>query len=194
MNYNKLRVPRSGTYIMKPTASCEAAQLWGHEILPPHIVPRRGTDASRMILRMIVGPASRNQVRVGRIVYPTAALLRSLQWVSDEYVSPRDTAQYKVTYYTALIDVLLWEAAWLRRDAIASYVCLCSCKLQFIGEIIHELAVTNIGGCNSQLNNSKSQAKPRIIPNSKFTARLCRLPKQELLIRMPCRPTQYLHF
>ena len=105
---------------MKPTASCEAAQLWGHEILPPHIVPRRGTDTSRMILRMIVGSASRNQVRVGRSVYPTAALLRSLQWVSDEYVSPRDTAQYEVTYYTALIDVLLWEAAWLRRDAIAS--------------------------------------------------------------------------
>ena len=88
----ELRVPRSGTYIMKPTASCEAAQLWGHAILPPHIVPRRGTDASTMMLRMIVGPASRNQVRVERIVYPTAALLRSLQWVSDGYVSPRDTA------------------------------------------------------------------------------------------------------
>ena len=85
-----------------------------------NIVPRRGTDASRMMLRMIVGPASRNQERVGRIVYPTAALLRSLLWVSDGYVSPRDTAQYKVTYYTALIDVLLWEGAWLRRDAIAS--------------------------------------------------------------------------
>ena len=66
------------------------------------IVPRRGTDASRMMLRMIVGPASRNQVRVGRIVYPTAALLRSLQWVSDEYMSPRDTA---------LIERLLWEGA-----------------------------------------------------------------------------------
>ena len=53
--------------------------------------------------------------------YPTAALLRSLQWVSDGYVSLLDTAQYnKVTYYTALIDDLLWEAAWLRRDAIAS--------------------------------------------------------------------------
>ncbi len=25
---SELRVPRSGTYIMKPTASCEAAQLW----------------------------------------------------------------------------------------------------------------------------------------------------------------------
>ena len=90
-------------------------------------VPRRGTNTSRMMLRMIVGPASRNQERVGRIVYPTAALLRSLLWVSDGYVSPRDTAQYKVTYYTALIDVLLWEGAWLRRDAIASYVCFVCC-------------------------------------------------------------------
>ena len=81
---------------------------------------------------------------------------------------PLGTRRDKVTYYTALIEDLLWEAAWLWRDAIASYVCLCSCKLQFIGEIIHELAVTNIGGCNSQLNNSKSQAKPRIIQNSKF--------------------------
>ena len=60
----ELQVPRSGTYIMKPTASCEAAQLWVHAILPPHIVPRRGTDASRMMLRMVVGPASRNQERV----------------------------------------------------------------------------------------------------------------------------------
>ena len=60
----ELRVPRSGTYIMKPTASCEAAQLWVRAILPPHIVPRRGTDASRMMLRMIVGPALRNQERV----------------------------------------------------------------------------------------------------------------------------------
>ena len=48
---------------------------------------------------MIVGPASRNQVRVERIVYPTAALLRSLLWVSYRYVSHRDTA---------LIGGLLW--------------------------------------------------------------------------------------
>ena len=88
----ELQVPRSGTYIMKPTASCGAAQLWVRATPPPHIVPRRGTDASHMMFRIIVGPALRNQVRVGRIVYPTAALLRSLQWVSDGYVSHRDTA------------------------------------------------------------------------------------------------------
>ena len=58
----KLRVPRSGTYIMKPTASCEAAQLWVRATPPPHIVPRRGTDASCMMLRK-VGPALRNQER-----------------------------------------------------------------------------------------------------------------------------------
>ena len=67
-----------------------------------NIVPRRGTDASSMMLRMMVGPALRNQERVGRIAYPTAALLRSLQWVSDEYVSLQDTA---------LIERLLWEDA-----------------------------------------------------------------------------------
>ena len=61
----ELRVPRSGTYIMKPTASCEAAQLWGYvRYLHLNMVPRRGTDTSRIMLRMIVGPALRNQERV----------------------------------------------------------------------------------------------------------------------------------
>ena len=54
-----------------------------------------------MMLRMIVGPASRNQERVGRIVYPTAALLRSLQWVSDGYVSLLDTAEPSYILYGA---------------------------------------------------------------------------------------------
>ena len=55
-----------------------------------NIVPRRGTDASRMMFRMIVGPTLRNQGMV-MSAYPTAALPRSLQWVSDGYVSHRDT-------------------------------------------------------------------------------------------------------
>ena len=64
-------------------------------------------------------PLRGTKVGWGVFAYPTAALLRSLQWVSDRYVSPRDTA---------LIDVLLWKAAGLRRDAIASYVCIISCN------------------------------------------------------------------
>ena len=58
---------------MKPTASCEAAQLWVRATLPPHIVPRRWTDASPMMLRMVVGPALRNQERVsGRLSHSCA--------------------------------------------------------------------------------------------------------------------------
>ena len=40
----ELRVPRSGTYIMKPTASSEGAQLWDkhHPLLL--LVPQSGTD------------------------------------------------------------------------------------------------------------------------------------------------------
>ena len=60
----ELQVPRSGTYIMKPTASCEAAQLWVQYDTHTPIVPRRGPDAYRMMLRIIVGPALRNQERV----------------------------------------------------------------------------------------------------------------------------------
>ena len=47
---------------MKPTASCEAAQLWVNMPIPKW-VPRRGTYTSRLIFRMIVGPALRNQKR-----------------------------------------------------------------------------------------------------------------------------------
>ena len=44
------------------------------------------------------GPISRNPLQAPKDAYPTAALLRSLQWVSDGYVSPRDTALIGVCY------------------------------------------------------------------------------------------------
>ena len=37
-------------------------------------------------------PLCGTKVGWGVFAYPTAALFRSLQWVSDRYVSPRDTA------------------------------------------------------------------------------------------------------
>ena len=36
----ELRGPQSGTYIMKPTASCEAAQLWVRANLHPYSFPK----------------------------------------------------------------------------------------------------------------------------------------------------------
>ena len=46
-------VPQSGTYHQKPTASCEAAQLWVRTTTPTTTVPRSGTDISTMVLRTI---------------------------------------------------------------------------------------------------------------------------------------------
>ena len=113
--------PEGTRIYQKPTASSEGAQLWDRHpltlswfrkagqtiilnIIGDASVPLRGTHLGGYHiypqLRCFaacsgfhdIGPASRNQERVGRIAYPTAALLRSLQWVSDRYVSPRDTA------------------------------------------------------------------------------------------------------
>ena len=42
VNCNELQVPRSGTYIMKPTASCGAAQLWVHATSPPKYSSPKG--------------------------------------------------------------------------------------------------------------------------------------------------------
>ena len=47
-------------------------------------------------------PLRGTKVGWGVFAYPTAALLRSLQWVSDRYVSPRDTALIEVLCYGRL--------------------------------------------------------------------------------------------
>ena len=136
MKNTSCMVPRSGTYHQKPTASCEAPQrnhkqhgsakrdllsethcklrstaAVGTNAPPPQTVPRSGTDISTMILRT-VHRSRFAEPKECVSVLPTAALLRSLQWVSDRYVSHRDTALlilsysnggrqwYKVTYYS----------------------------------------------------------------------------------------------
>ena len=79
---------------------------------PSTTVPRSGTDISTMILRTVNRSRFAEPRESENVCLPTAALLRSLQWVSDRYVSHRDTAQlilsysnggrqwYKVTYYS----------------------------------------------------------------------------------------------
>ena len=61
----ELQVPRSGTYIMKNPLQAAKQRSCGYmRHLHLNIVPRRGTDASTMMLRIIVGPALRNQESV----------------------------------------------------------------------------------------------------------------------------------
>ena len=77
----ELWVPRSGTYIMKPTASCEAAQLWDKH----HFTLSWFREAEPTIILNIIVDVSvplRGTIGVGYHIVPTAALLRSLQWVS----------------------------------------------------------------------------------------------------------------
>ena len=70
---------------MKPTASCEAAQLWVRTILPPHIVPRRGTD----IYHYEKKTASNNVVLVvGCVVY-----LRKIPFLLEVIEECGDTAE-----------------------------------------------------------------------------------------------------
>ena len=98
-----------------------------------YIVPRMGTDASRMMLRMIVGPALRNQERMRWCLSHSCA--PSELAVGFWYIRvPSGHGETKLRITRRWLAFLLWEAAWLRRDAIASYVCPYSCKLQFIGE------------------------------------------------------------
>ena len=69
---------------------------------PPQTVPRSGTDISTMILRT-VHRSRFAEPKECVSVLPTAALLRSLQWVSDRYVSHRDTAQLILSYSNGVL-------------------------------------------------------------------------------------------
>ena len=65
---------------------------------PPQTVPRSGTDISTMILRTVNRSRFAEPRESENVCLPTAALLRSLQWVSDRYVSHRDTAPLILSY------------------------------------------------------------------------------------------------
>ena len=131
---------------MKPIASSEGAQLWVHKIPPPiYSSPKRDwriqydvEDDSRS---SFVEPREDEVMLIPQ--------LRSFGACSGFLIDtcPPGHGETKLRITRRWLAFLLWVGAWLRRDAIASYVCLVCCNLQ--------------------LNNSKSQAKPRIIPNSK---------------------------
>ena len=71
--------PEGTRIYQKPTASSEGAQLWDKQ--PPHLllVPQSGTDYTHRSVPLRGTIYGRDEVAH----VPTAALLRSLQWVSD---------------------------------------------------------------------------------------------------------------
>ena len=64
----------AGPTIRNPLQAAKQRSCGYTRYLHLYTVPRRGTDTSRMMLRMIVSPALRNQERK-RDAYPTAAWL-----------------------------------------------------------------------------------------------------------------------
>ena len=106
------RFREAGPTIRNPLQAAKQRSC-GYERQPlPTTVPRSGTDISTMVLRTIHRSRFAEPRESENVCLPTAALLRSLQWVSDRYVSHQDTALlilsysnggrqwYKVTYYS----------------------------------------------------------------------------------------------
>ena len=97
-----ITVPRSGTYSWNPLQAAKQRRCGYVRHLHLNIVPRRGTDTSPMMLRMIVGPALRNQERV--------------RWCLSHSCAPSELA---VGFWWIRVPSghgadwrLLWEGAW----------------------------------------------------------------------------------
>ena len=104
--------PEGTRIYQKPTASSEGAQLWDRDPLTLSWFRKAG----QTIILNIIGDASvhlRGTHFFGGSDLPTAALLRSLQWVFIIYVPLRGTRSSNSICWS-------FVGAWLRRDAIAS--------------------------------------------------------------------------
>ena len=106
--------PEGTRILQKPTASSEGAQLWDIVRSPSLGSARRDRLSSSTSYGMRQSPFG-ELYGVEVLQVPTAALLRSLQWVSLYRSRSAEPAAH--TQSAASV------GAWLRRDAIASYVC-----------------------------------------------------------------------
>ena len=107
---NQRRVPMGHVFIRNPLQAPKERSCGTSITSPSHGSAKRDRLSSSTSSWMHQSPFG--ELLFGGHMHPTAALLRSLQWVSDRYVSHRDTAQlilsynnggrqwYKVTYYS----------------------------------------------------------------------------------------------
>ena len=125
--------PEGTRIFQKPTASSEGAQLWDRHHLTLSWFRKAGPT---IILNIIVDASVPLRGTIGVEVshVSTAALLRSLQWVSwygsrsaepaahtQSACCPRLRGYHSITLNQLLLHLLAYVGAWLRRDAIASY-------------------------------------------------------------------------
>jgi len=105
-------VSRGDTYLSETHCKLRRSAAVGQESPHPLLVPQSGTDYHPQHHTGCVSPPSGNYMGGGSHV-PTAALLRSLQWVFIIYVPLRGTRSSNSICWS-------FVGAWLRRDAIAS--------------------------------------------------------------------------
>ena len=129
-------VSRGDTYLSETHCKLRRSAAVGQESPHPLLVPQSGTDYHPQHHRGCVSPPSGNSLGAD---LPTAALLRSLQWVFIIYVPLRGTCSSNLICWS-------FVGAWLRRDAIASNVC----KGKLIYNPTDKLQITavkaNLGG------------------------------------------------
>ena len=93
----------AGPTIRNPLQAAKQRSCGYERQHPLPTVPRSGTDISTMILRTVHRSRFAEPRESENVCLPTAALLRSLQWVSDRYVSHRDTAPLILSYSNGVL-------------------------------------------------------------------------------------------
>ena len=116
-DYQSAPCPEGTRIYQKPTASCEGAQLWDEQT-PSHplLVPRSGTGYFSQHHRGSVSPPSGNYMGWKYRTYPQLRCFAACSGFHDIGPAPRNRSSYSI-YWS-------FVGAWLRRDAIASYVCI----------------------------------------------------------------------
>ena len=124
-NTNQRRVPRGHVSIRNPLQAPKERSCGISITSPSSGSAKRDRLSSSISDGMCKSPFG--ELILGGAYLPTAALLRSLQWVSDGRSRSAEPAAHtqsaRVRGCEATND-LLYVGAGLRRDAIASYVCL----------------------------------------------------------------------
>ena len=126
-----------GTRIrQKPTASSEGAQLWDEQTPSHHLlVPQSGTDYPPQHHCGSVSPPSGNYMGWRCRTYPQLRCFAACSGFHDIGPAPRNPQ--------LILNLIAFVGAWLRRDAIAFWVCIS------LGAYYPDSYVVSVHACNN---------------------------------------------